>query len=801
MENFVQDIRFGLRLLRKNPGFAVVAVLVLGIGIGANTAIFSVVNAVLLHPLPYPDSERLVVIQDVDPAAGHVPISYPQFLAWKDQKDVFEEVATFARSGDALTGLGEPEQLNVLRVSYDLLPMLGVRPAIGRLFTPDEEPRDANPVAILTHSFWQNRFHSDPSVPGRKLTLTDKVFTVVGVLPPGFEFASYDFALLTPLRLNTQLAPPGLNFLTVIGKLHPGVGLTEGKSAVQVAVQRVKKIELHTQDVDIVSFQEFSVGSARPLLLVLLGTVAFVLLIACANIANLLLARGAARSKEIAIRISLGAGRMRLIRQLLTESAVLAVFGGAMGIALAWAGVTSLRSLLADRLPRVSEIHVSPEVLAFTAVLSLLTGILFGLAPSLQAARANLQERLKIGGWQSGSATGSQRLRNALVVAEITLSLVPLAGAGLLLRSFVRLLNQDKGFNAENVLTMGIWSSPVRYKDPKVKINFLQRILEQVESVPGVRAAGFITDLPLSGGSTNGGFSIQDHPSDTSVQLHTVKEFVDGKYFAAMGIPLRAGRFFTDSDTPTSPKVVVVNESFARKFFPNENPIGKHIDVGWGDAAWSEIIGIAADSRQDTLTTPIEPVYYALMQQKPEILQFFSPYLVVRTAIDPMSVFHSISDKVHQIDPNQPIARVRTMNTMVERSLAPRRVPMLLMLVFAVVALFLAAIGIYGVLSYFVLQRRQEIGVRMAMGAQRSDVLRLVLSQGAKLIVSGIAAGLLAAFLVSRAMASLLFDIKTTDVPTFMGVSLLLALLALAACAVPAFRATQVDPLVVLRNE
>ena len=799
MHTLIQDIRFGLRMLRKNPGFAVVAVLVLALGIGANTAIFSVVNAVLLRPLQYPDPERLVVIRAVQPVIGQTPISYPQFLAWREQKDVFDEVATFNSSSATLTGTGEPEQLRVLAASYNLLPMMGVSPALGRGFSAGEEPRNANPVALLVDSFWRERFHANRSVLGQKMTLNDRVFTIIGILPPEFNFAKPQ--VVVPLRLDTQVAPPGLNFLTVIGKLRPGLNFKQAMTAVtQVALPRVKKIESHTDQVTIVPLQDFVVGDSRLLLLILLATVAFVLLIACANIANLLLARGAAREKELAIRLSLGAGRMRLIRQLLTESTLLALIGGALGAGLAWAGVGTVKSFLVDRLPRSSEIHINAQVLWFTVVLSLLTGVIFGLAPSLQAARGNLQERLKQGGWQSASPSGAQRLRSALVVAEITLSLVPLAGAGLLLRSFMRLLNAHPGFVSDHVLTMQISPSPVRYKDPITEINYLQQMINRVQSLPGIRAAGFITDLPLKGGSTNGGFNIEGRTNPRE-PFQTIKEFIDGNYFTAMRIPLRAGRLFDERDTSDSPKVVMVNETFARKFFPGEDPIGKHIDVTWGDPAWSEIVGVVADSRQDTLASPIEPSFYALIPQKPELLKFMGFTLVVRTDLDPMSVLHSINDQVHQLDSNQAIARPRTMDSMVEESLAPRRVPMILMVVFAVIALFLSAIGIYGVLSYFVVQRRQEIGVRMALGARRSDVMRLVLLQGTKLILSGIVIGLLAAFLVSRAMASLLFDIKPTDVPTFVGVSLLLALLALVACAVPAFRATQVDPLVVLRNE
>ena len=800
MENQLQDVRFGLRMLRKNPGFATVAILVLALGVGATTAIFTVVNSVLLHPLPYPDSERLVVIRDVQ-TQGQTPMSYPAFLALRQQKDVFDEVATFTRSGEVLTGLGEPQLLQTLHATYNLLPLLGVKPILGRNFSADEEPRNANPVVILSHRFWQERFHSDPLVLGKKVTLTDHVFTVIGVLPAGFEFGVKDPALVLPLRLDTDIAPSGLNFLTVLGKLHSGLNLDQGRAALQVALPRVQQLDKNTGGAAITGFQEFEVGSSRTLLLVLLGTVVFVLMIACANIANLLLARGASREKEIAIRVSLGAGRMRLMRQLLTESTLLAVMGGGLGVLLAWIGVAALRSWLADRLPRAGEVHIDTAVLVFTAMLSLVTGIIFGIAPSWKAARSEPQESLKQGGRQSAAGGGSQRFRHGLVVAEIVLSLVPLAGAGLLVRSFIRLLNADKGFNTDHVLTMGIWPSPVRYKDPATEISYLRQIRERVAALPGVGAAAFVTDLPLVGGSTDGGFSIEGRPVDNAHPINSVKEFVDGNYFAAMRIPLRSGRYFNDADSPDSSKVVVVNETFARKFFPGENPIGKQIDVSWGNPGWSEIVGVVADTRQDTVATPIAPAFYALIAQKPELLKFLGFALVVRTELEPMSVFGSIKGQIYQLDSNQPIARVQTMDTVVEQSLAPRRVPMLLMLVFACLALFLAAIGIYGVLSYFVLQRRQEIGVRLALGAQRGDVLRLVLAQGTRLIVAGMAIGLAIAFLVSRAMASLLFDIKPTDVPTFAGISIVLALLALAACAVPAFRATQVDPLVVLRNE
>jgi putative ABC transport system permease protein len=800
MRDFKQDIRFGLRMLRKNPGFAIVAVLVLGIGIGATTGIFTVVNAVLIHPLPYPDAQQLVVLRDVQPQGGQVPMSYPQFVAWREQKDVFAEVATFVRSGAILTGVGEPAQLNTLSVSYNLLTLLGVKPILGRNFSPDEELRTGNPVVILSYSFWQNRFGSDRSVLGEKLRLNDRVFTVIGVLPPNFEFGRRDAALLLPLRLDTQTAPPGLNFLTVVGKLRSGLDLEQGKSALKVALPRVKKIESHTTDVSITGLQEFTVGTSRSLLLVLLGTVAFVLLIACANIANLLLARAASREKEIAIRVSLGASRRRVARQVLTESILLSVIGGVAGVALAWGCVELLKSLLADRLPRIDEIHINVEILLFTALLSIVTGIVFGVVPSLQAGRSNLQKFLKEG-VRSVAGPGTQGFRNALVIAEIVLSVVPLAGAGLLVRSFLRLANVDKGFSSDHVLTMGISPSPLRYKEPSTEIDYLRQILDRIQGLPGIRAAGFVTDLPLEGGSTNGDFLIDGRPTNPSEPFVANKEFVQGAYFKVLRIPLRAGRYFNEGDTENSPKVVVINETFARKFFPGENPIGKRIDVSWGDPGWSEVIGVAADTSQDTLATPIQPAFYGLISQKPEILKFLGFNLAVRTDLDPTGVYNSIKREVYQLDHDQAITHVQSMDSLVAESLAPRRVPMLLMLAFAAVAVFMAAIGIYGVLSYFVAQRRQEIGVRLALGAGRGDVLRLVVLQGAKLIFAGIGLGLLVAFLVSRTMENLLFNVKPTDAATFAGISCLLAFLAMVACAIPAFRATQVDPQQVLRNE
>jgi putative ABC transport system permease protein len=799
MESLLQDVRFALRMLRRSPGFAAIAVLVLAVGIGANAAIFSVVNAVLLKPLPYPDSERLVMLRDESTQSGFVPMSYPAFLGWREQKDIFDQVATYMNTDSALTGRGEPEQVRVMRVSSNLLPLLGVTPAQGRGFTAEEEPRQANPVVLLTHSFWQERFQADPAAVGQKLTLNDRVFTVIGVLPENFKFGNNP-KLVLPLRLDTQVAPDGLNFLPVMGRLKSGITFEQARSATKAALPRVQKMASNENGIGLIRLQEFFAGDSRPLLLVLLVAVLVVLLIACANTANMLLARAAARQKEIAIRVSLGAPRIRLVRQLLTESTLLAVLGGALGIALAWAGLGALTSLLSSRLPRNADVHMSLAVLGFATLLAILTGIVFGLAPALQAARGDLHDRLKQGGWQAGSS-GSQKLRSILVVLELAFSLVLLAASGLLLRSFVRLLNVNKGFDSDHVLTMGIDPSPGRYADPRTELNYLQQIMQRVQAVPGVRSTGFVTTLPLEGGSTNGDVKIEGRPADPKAPLITNKQFVAGNYFSAMRIPLIKGRYFTDNDTQDSPKVAVVDHAFARQFFPGQDPIGKRFDVNWGDPGWSEIIGVVADTKLETLESATAPTSYALIQQKPELLKFLGFALVVRTNVEPTSAVQSIAREVHQLDANQALARVRTMDAVMDESLAPRRAPMGLFALFAGVALFLSAIGIYGLLSYYVVQRRHEIGVRMALGAQRGHVLGLVLKEGTKLIAIGIGVGLLFAFIASRAMVSLLYGIKPTDIPTFLGVSFVLALLALVACCVPALRATRVDPLVVLRNE
>jgi predicted permease len=802
LESFLADLRYGVRMLLRNPGFGVTAILILAIGIGANAAVFSIVNSILLKPLPYADQERLMMVRDIGNHNAKTPMSFPQFVAWKNQKEIFESAGAYSFGSVDLTSPGEPQHFDIVRASKDLLPVLGIAPQTGRGFTAEEELRSGPPAVLISDFFWRSRFNRDPSIIGRKLTLNGALFTIVGALPRDFHFAT-DPDLILPLRLDAESAAPHFNFLQVVGKLRPEMTLPQARGAAAASVKQVNEAASNpaSTSVYIGPLREFIIGDSRSLLLALLGTVAFVLLIACANIANLLLARAASRQKEIAIRISLGAARLRLIRQLLTESLLLSFAGGTLGLGMAWWGLRILVTLLGNRLPPGASIHIDGYVLAFTATLSILTGILFGLAPALQAGSRNLADRLKMGGRLSGSFSNSQMIRNVLIVGEIAFSLVLLAGAGLLLRSFISLAHVDKGFDPEHVLTMHISVSPGKYGDAKRGINYLNQIVERTRNLPGVESAGFITNLPFSGDAMSGDFLIQgveidpDSPSDAS------KQFVVGDYFSAMHIPLIRGRLLDYTDTDESRRVVVVDQSFVRQYFAHEDPIGKQVDVGWGKRGWSEIVGVVGEAREFAMTANPVPTIYSPLAQKPELVAFLAFNLAVRTKLDPLSQIQTVSSSIHHLDPTQVISKAQTMDNLIDSKLASRRDPMWLFGSFSVIALFLAAIGIYGVLSYYVLQRRVEIGTRIALGAQRGDILKMILGHAVKLVIAGMVIGLAASFAVARALTSLLFGVKPTDLPTFLGVSALLAVLALIACCIPAVRATEMDPLAVLRND
>ncbi len=797
MENLLQDLRFGIRMLLKNRGFATIAILVLAVGIGANTAIFSLVNSMLLRPLPYPDAGRLVMLSDMARPNSPSVMAYPRFLAWRSQNNIFEDVATYYNEGAALTGVAEPEKVQAVRISSNLLPMLGVAPNPGRGFTADEERRDGGFVAILTRPFWASHYHSDPSALGKTLTLNNKIYTIIGVLQEEFHFGNKPDVIL-PLNLDAKSGPPGMNFLGVIGKRRMGIDQT--RSAVAAALPSVNEMaQRNSVGTQVDPLQAFMIGDSKGLLLALLGSVGFVLLLACANTANLLLARAAAREKEIAVRVSVGAGRSRVVRQLLTESVLLSACGGALGLVLAWSGVGVVTNLLANRLPNATVIHVDGWVLAFTVLLSLVTGLVFGSFPALQLSRGNTQEQLKQGSRVAGGATG---IRNALVVAEIALSLVLLAGAGLFLRSFLVMMNVDKGFDSAHVLTMNVTPSPNKYSDPGNESAYLRQILERAQAFPSVKSAGLTSGLPLARQNIIGEFGIENRPDDPKNPLMVKMRFVAGDYLQAMRIPLVSGRYLNTTDIDGSPRVVLVSQSLAHKYFPGENPMGQHIDLGWGKSAFFEIVGVVGDVKDDNLASPGDPTFYAPLYQKPELLTKIPTHLlVIRTDRDPASLIEGIRAQIRQLDSDQVVSEVQPMDDIVSGSLSAQRSPAWLFGAFGVVALFLASIGIYGVLSSYVQQRRQEIGIRMALGAQRVNVLQLIGGRALMLIATGLVLGFIAAFIAARTLTSLLSGVQATDLSTFIGASLVLATFAMLACCIPAVQAIRVDPLTVLRSE
>ena len=801
------DLRFGLRRLRKNPGFAAIAILTLAVGFGANSAVFSLVNRLLLRPL-YPEIQRLLVLEDV-PASirgkelnmGY-KMSYPIYLAWKEQKDIFDSVAALAMQGPSLTGMGEPERLRAAFVSSDYLPTLGIEPFLGRAFQPEDEPYSSPGVVLLSYSFWRSHFDSDRRVVGNKLTLNDKPFTVIGVLPESalssLSGTAYD--IVEPLREEPDSAVIGFNHLIVVGKLRSGLSQAAGIQAIQSRVNTVnQKFGRQEQDIQIIPLDFFLTSESRPLLLILLGGVGVVLLITCVNTANLLLARGATREKEMAIRMAVGAAHKRLVRQLVTESLLISVSGAALGLFVMWATETLVTKTLANRLPPGIAVHLDASVVLLTLGLALATGTIFGVLPGLLGQSKALREKLGQGGRVS-IASGSHKLRNTLVVTEIGLSLVLLAAAGLLLRSFVRLMNVEKGFDPDHVLTLRIWPSPTRYADPQKYIAYLDQIYQRSEALPGTKAAGWVSCLPVSGTCTTGDFQIEGRPDNAESMIMGAKQLVAGDYFRAIHARLLRGRLFNENDKTGSAPVAIIDEAFARENFGEEDPLGKHIDFGWGGSQWAEIVGVVGGVK-DSLATAATPTVYVPLAQKPKIIGHLAFSFALRTSYDPSASAGAMRQVIHQIDSGQIIEAVHTMDDVVDASVADRRAPLWLFGGFAAIALFLAVIGIYGVLSFYVTQRREEIGTRMALGAQRNDILWLVLGHAGKLIAAGLAAGVLVTIGVMRAISTLLYGTKPYDAATNLAVVMLLAFIAFLACGLPAFRATQVDPQVVLRNE
>jgi putative ABC transport system permease protein len=795
MEKLWQDIRYAFRVIAKSPGFTAAAVLTLALGIGANTAIFSVVNAVLLRPLPYPHPEQIITIFDVQPSYGNAPMSYPEFADWRNKSQVFQTVAAAANRPYTVTNLSVPEQVRGLRVSTNYLDLLGGQFIFGRNFRPEEEPFSAPRVAIVTYSFWKTHLGGDPSVLDRKLVLDDNVYSIVGMLSPKFRPIN-PVDILTPLRFtDATINNRGLHFLNVGGRLRAGLTIAEARKQLIPLDAQVKKDSSTDHGVAIEGLQDNLTEGSSGSLALMFGAVGFVLLIGCANVANLLLARAAGRHREMAVRIALGAGRGRLVRQLLTESTLLALMGGALGLAVGRATLTVLLQVLGPRLPRAMEITMDARVLLFALGVALLTGIFFGLAPARSLLRTSLSASLGEGG-RAGTGVGG-RERNVLVAGEVALALVLLVGAGLVLRSFQRLLNVPKGFSADHVLTFNVHLPSVRYKSPAQQTEFFNDFRARLSTLPGVDTVGLVNQLPLAGGNVDGGVDIEGRtfPKDSGPTAD--KRIASPGYFHAMRIPVLRGREFTDRDVLNAPHVAIINENFARTYFPNEDPIGKHIAFNWDIDGFQEIIGVVGDVKHDSLASSDHSEVYVPYAQRPDSGFAFA----VRTKSDPAAITSAVRSTLTSLDAGIPLNQISTYDDIVSQSLTDQRSSVFLLGSLGGLALVLTAIGIYGVLAYTVAQQTREIGVRIALGASRSDVLSLVLGRGLRLVAIGAAIGIAASYALTRLMSALLYDIKPTDPVTFAGVTLLLFVVALAACWIPAHRATRVDPMVALRYE
>jgi putative ABC transport system permease protein len=799
IETFFQDLRYGFRALRKKPAFTITAVIALALGIGANTAIFSVVNAVLLRSLAYRNPGSIVMVWERSLRGGRSQnsVSPANFLDWKKQSTSFEQIAASWDTRVNLTSGGEPEEIQVQKVSSDFFPVLGVPPELGRTFVRQEETPGTT-VVILGHDLWQSRFAGNPAIVGQTVTLSGRNCTVIGIMPPGFHFLNTQIKAWLPLQLEptTDWRKSG-RFLRSVARLKPGVTASQAQAELDTIA---KQLEIAYPDfnkgwgVNLVPIHEQIVGDIRPVLLVLLAAVAFVLLIACANVANLLLSRAASRQKELALRAALGADRMRLIRQMLTESVLLAVMGGVLGVLLAYWGIQLLVAFAPDNIPRLHEITIDTRVLAFTFGVSLLTGLVFGLVPALQSSRPDLNGALKEGA--RGSSSGHRLVRNLFVVSEMALALVLLVGAGLMLRSFSQLHQVKTGFDAENMLTMRVQLPSAKYGQPQQRADFFKRAEERLAALPGVKSVGAISYLPLTGLATSTSFNVATKPLPPSESPGTEVRPITPGYFRAMGIPLVKGRAFDERDGANS-RVLIINETLARKFFPGQDPIGQRLIISWEPEVADEIIGVVGDIKETALEQEPNPAVYWPYPREPYPFMNF----VIRAAIDPATLSAAATREIHALDPDQPVADVRTLDQVVAKSIARPRFNALLLAVFAGVALVLASVGIYGVMNYSATQRTQEIGIRMALGAKPGDILRLVVGHGMKLTAAGIAIGVIASLALTRVMTNLLFGVTATDLPTFLGVSTLLTAVALLANYIPARRATRVNPVVALRCE
>ena len=820
MNTLMQDIRYALRAFAKNPGFTLAALLSLAIGIGANTSIFSVANALLLRPLPYEDADRLVILWNRSPGLNITEdwFSTAQYLDIKTGHHGFEQVAIAIGGNYNLTGVGDPERVGVIRVSSNLLPMLGVRPARGRLLVPDEDSPGRPATAVLTDGMWTRRYGRDPQMIGKSITINGQPYEVVGILPQSFSLPREVLPTLygteqAEIFLPLPLAPTASQVRTnedynIVGKLKLGISLTQAQAEMETITARLRRDFPENYPANgglkfsIVPLLEQVVGNVRRSLLVLLGSVGLVLLIACANVANLLLSRAVARQQEIAVRSALGASRWRIVRQLLTESILLAVCGGAVGIVICVLSVQWIHVLGTKSIPRLQDVGIDGRVLLFTLLLSVFSGILFGLAPALRVSQLDLNSTLKDASRGSAGTSAvwgrGNNVRRLLVISELALSVVLLIGAGLLIRSFARLQNVSPGFNPRDVLTFDLTMTGRKYNDKQVILNTYRQLWERLEHLPGASAAGGVTSLPLSQAFAWTPITVEGRtPLPGEKFLNADERLVGGHYFEAMGIPLRRGRFFNEQDDATKPRVVLVDEYMADQLWPGQDPIGKRIHIVElkSDDPWQTVVGVVGRVKQDSLDSDPRIAFYLPHTQFPTRAMT----VALRGGTDPAGLVSAVKSELRNLGPDLPMYYVRTMGQRVDESLAQRRFSMLLLGVFASVALMLATIGIYGVMAYLVNQGTREIGIRMALGATQRNILSLVVRQGMALALSGVAIGLAGAFLLTRLIRSLLFGVEATDPVTFVGISLLLALIALLASYIPAQRAARIDPMVSLR--
>ena len=815
----LEEIKLALRRLAKSPGFTVIAVITVALAIGATTAVLSLVNGLLVRPLPYREPQQLILLLQHFKSQNleRIPVSPPEFKDYETRAHSFEKLGAFGYTSFNLAGEDRPERIAGATVTAGVMPLLGVSPIKGRFFEPEECTTGRDDVVIISARLWERRFNSDPRIVGTKLLLDGKSFTVVGVMPASFDFPLQLFNLgnggqfggraeiWKPLAFTDDQMKKRVTSrsFTIVGRLAPGMSVAQAQAEIETinAQMRREHPDNYAQDNsfggDVFLLRDLAVAGMRPALLILLGAVFLVLLIACANLTTMLLARAAAREREIAIRVALGAGRLRLLKQVFTESVLLSLIGGAAGVLLAVWGVELLKTIGAQTVPRLRDVNVDVVVLGVTLAICVGTGMIFGLAPGLASARPELTEALKEGGRSSSQGKRRNRLRNGLVIAEVALALVLLSGAGLLIKSFARLQNVDPGFNPRNVLTFEISLPKLQYPDDASIVRFNNEAQRRIAALPGVQAAGFSTILPLAGTNSDSSFAIEGRPSnDKSPSPDEERREVSPDYFRALETPLIKGRFFSNADNADAPLVIIVNQAFAKKFWPNEEALGKRIVMGGmsDDPKWITVVGIVGDIRHFGLDVGPKPEMYVPFAQS----AYFTTIYAVRSNQGPRTLLPAIQREIQAIDPAVPLANVRTFENVIADSVAPRRLSVVLLGVFAGVAVLLASVGIYGVMSFLVVQRTHEIGVRMALGAQRSDVLKLILVRSIKLISAGTIIGLIVALLSTHTLRALLYSVSAFDATTFALVTVLLGAVALAASYLPAMRATRADPMVVL---